>query len=72
MDALLQELELTEVPRLMVLNKIDLLDAETVRGLEERFQGVGISAASRIGLDRLVRTAEERLHQRFAEERRLS
>jgi GTP-binding protein HflX len=65
-DALLADLELAEVPRLMVLNKIDLLDPETVRGLEERFAGVGISAAQRISFDRLVCTAEERLHQRFA------
>src|SRR4029079_13519543 len=66
-DALLGDLELAAVPRLMVLNKVDLLDPETVRGLEERFSGVGISAARRQGFDRLIRTAEERLHQRFVE-----
>jgi len=64
-ESLLADLELSQVPRLMVLNKIDLLDPATVRGLEERFAGVGIAAARRQGLDRLIRVAEERLHQRF-------
>src|SRR6185295_9500955 len=38
-DALLTDLELAEIPRLMVLNKSDLLEPETARGLEERFDG---------------------------------
>ena len=64
-DALLRDLELEEVPRLMVLNKVDLLDPETVPGLEARFQGVAVSSAKRRGLDRLIATAEERISQRI-------
>src|ERR1044072_4215987 len=63
-DALLADLELAAIPRLMVLNKADLLEAETARGLEERFDGVALSAQKRDGLDRLIRAAEERLHRR--------
>jgi len=63
-DALLTDLELAEIPRLMVLNKSDLLEPETARGLEERFDGVALSAQKREGLDRLIRAAEERLQRR--------
>ncbi|HEV8630764.1 MAG TPA: GTPase HflX [Thermoanaerobaculia bacterium] len=62
---LLADLELAEIPRLMVLNKADLVDGETARGLEERFDGVAVSAQQRRGLDRLIRAAEERLQQRM-------
>ena len=63
-DALLGDLELAAIPRLMVLNKSDLLAPETARGLAERFDGVALSAQKREGLDRLIRTAEERLQRR--------
>ncbi len=48
----------------MVLNKSDLLAPATARGLEERFDGVALSAQKREGLDRLIRIAEERLQRR--------
>ena len=64
-DGLLSDLELEGVPRLMVLNKVDLLDPEAVPGLESRFRGVAVSAERRRGLDRLIATAEERLQQRI-------
>ena len=63
-ERLLDDLELAAVPRLMVLNKSDLLEAATARGLEERFRGVALSAQKREGLDRLIRAAEERLQVR--------
>ena len=63
-DALLGELELAAIPRLMVLNKADLLEPETAAGLAERFQGVSLSAQRRQGLDDLIAEVEERLHRR--------
>ena len=42
-EALLDELGLADIPRLLVLNKADLLAPEAVRGLEERFVGVSMS-----------------------------
>jgi GTPase len=68
-EALLADLELTEVPRLVVLNKVDLLDAETAQGLAARFDGVALSAEKRQGLDELIATAEARLQQRIASTR---
>jgi GTPase len=62
-DRLLEELELTEIPRLVVLNKADLLEPATAAALEERFSGVAVSALRRQGLERLIRAAEERLQQ---------
>jgi GTP-binding protein HflX len=64
-EALLADLELTEIPRLVVLNKVDLLDAETARGLASRFSGVAVSAEKRRGLDELIAAAEGRLQQRI-------
>jgi GTP-binding protein HflX len=64
-EALLADLELGEIPRLVVLNKVDLLDAETARGLAARLGGVAVSAARRQGLDELIAEAERRLQQRI-------
>src|ERR1044072_6663947 len=55
--ALLADLERAAIPRVMVLKKADLLEAETARGLEERFDGVALSAQKRDGLDRLISPA---------------
>jgi 50S ribosomal subunit-associated GTPase HflX len=49
----------------MVLNKVDLVEPETARGLAERFDGVALSAQRREGLDELIREAEERLQRRM-------
>ena len=62
-DRLLDELKLAEIPKLVVLNKTDLLDAETVAALERRFDGVAVSALRRQGMEHLIRVAEERLQQ---------
>jgi GTP-binding protein HflX len=63
-DGLLTDLDLADIQRLMVLNKVDLLEPDVVPGLEARFAGVAVSAAKRIGLERLIRVAEDRLHLR--------
>jgi GTPase len=62
-ERLLEELELAEIPRLVVLNKADLLEPGTARALEERFEAVAVSALKRQGMERLIRAAEERLQQ---------
>jgi GTP-binding protein HflX len=64
-EELLADLELAAIPRLVVLNKVDLLDAETARRLAARFDGVAVSAEQRQGLDELIATAERRLQQRI-------
>jgi GTP-binding protein HflX len=58
---LLTELHLEEIPRLVVLNKTDLLEPHEAEGLARRYKGVAVSAAKRKGLAELIHTAEERL-----------
>jgi len=58
-EQLLHELRIDAIPRCLVLNKTDLLEAPEVEALERRYGGVAVSAIRRLGLDRLVRVAEE-------------
>ncbi|HVS03664.1 MAG TPA: GTPase HflX [Thermoanaerobaculia bacterium] len=62
-EGLLEQLQLGEAPRLMVLNKADLLPPAEAAALARRHQGVAVSALSRQGLGDLIHTAEERLAQ---------
>jgi GTP-binding protein HflX len=55
---ILREMSLHSIPRLLVLNKCDLLPAETVSALVRRFDAVAVSATRRTGLDRLVDAIE--------------
>jgi GTP-binding protein HflX len=51
---ILTELGITDTPRLLVFNKIDLLEAERVEALREAFpDAVFVSAESKLGLDAL-------------------
>ncbi len=58
---ILTELHLDEAPRLVVLNKTDLLPLHEAQALARRFAGVPVSAAKRQGLADLIHVAEERL-----------
>jgi GTP-binding protein HflX len=60
-ERLLTELSLAEIPRLLVLNKTDLLEPYEADALARRFSAVAVSAAKRRGLAELVQAAEERL-----------
>ncbi|MEM9556860.1 MAG: GTPase HflX [Acidobacteriota bacterium] len=60
-ESLLEELDLGEIPRLLVLNKIDRLDDARAAALAARWQGVAISALTRRGLDDLVTASEDAL-----------
>ncbi len=55
---ILREMSLQSIPRLLVLNKCDLLPAEQVEALVRRFDAVAVSAARRTGLDRLIEAVE--------------
>ncbi|MFP3942090.1 MAG: GTPase HflX [Thermoanaerobaculia bacterium] len=63
-EQLLEELGLAEIPRLVVMNKADLLPPEQAEALARRHGGVAVSAVRREGLDRLIAAAEERLGER--------
>jgi len=58
---ILTELHLDEAPRLVVLNKTDLLPPHETQALARRFAGVPVSAAKRQGLADLIHAAEGRL-----------
>ncbi len=54
-EGLLADLELSERPTIVALNKLDRLEGEaSLRGLLERFNGVAISAVTGEGADRLL------------------
>src|SRR5699024_4664545 len=48
--ALLHDLELDEIPRMLVYNKIDLLDADARDALLSQHEGVAVSATDRDSL----------------------
>ena len=61
-DRLLGELELTERPTIVVLNKADRLDADTsLASLVERFRGVAVSALTGEGIELLLARIDEAL-----------
>jgi GTP-binding protein HflX len=65
MDAVsrvLADLELEAIPRLIVMNKADAVDASVLEGLCARYEAIAVSALKRQGLDRLLTAAENRLH----------
>jgi GTP-binding protein HflX len=60
-ESILEELDLHEIPRLLVLNKVDLLPEHEAESLTKRYDGIPVSAVTRKGLPELLRIAEERL-----------
>ena len=65
MDAVnrvLNDLELSKVPRLVVMNKADRVDPAIMEGLCRRYEAVAVSALKRQGLGTLIATAENRIH----------
>jgi GTP-binding protein HflX len=60
-EKILQDLHLDGSPRLVVLNKADLVEPEVVRGHAERYNAVVVSAVKRQGFAGLIHAAEERL-----------
>jgi 50S ribosomal subunit-associated GTPase HflX len=54
-------MELADAPELVVLNKIDAADAQTVEALRSEISGVPVSAAKRIGIGPLLKEIDARL-----------
>jgi GTPase len=63
-EELLRELELLAVPRLLVFNKCDLLDAESALHLARRHAGVAVSASQRDSLHALIERMQALLPER--------
>ena len=60
-ERLLEKLDLAAIPRLVVLNKRDLIGEAAGEALARRLGGVPVSARSRTGLAELIDAAEARL-----------
>jgi GTP-binding protein HflX len=61
-EKVLDELDSLGKPRIEVLNKIDLLNAEERRGLESRSDTVAVSAREGLGMSRLLEAIDGALH----------
>jgi len=70
-EKVLGELEVLNKPRLEVLNKIDLLDAESRAALEADRQAIAISAKQHVGLEKLLQRIDASLTQDPILEQRL-
>jgi GTP-binding protein HflX len=57
-NKVLEDLDLRSVPRLLVMNKTDLVPEPELEGICRRFDSVPVSALRREGLERLIATAE--------------
>ncbi len=58
---LLERLGLGDVPRLLVLNKADLIGWNEAQALAHQLDGVAVSATRRLGLQEMIEAAEGRL-----------
>jgi GTP-binding protein HflX len=58
---ILEQMELSNTPELVVLNKIDAADPQWVESLRLELQGVPVSAAKRIGMGELLSVIEKRV-----------
>jgi 50S ribosomal subunit-associated GTPase HflX len=54
-------MDLADAPELVVLNKIDAADAETVKALKTEISGVAVSAAKRMGIGDLLKVIDAHL-----------
>jgi GTP-binding protein HflX len=61
-NRILAELNLGTIPRLIVMNKADLIDTSLIQGLCQRHEAVLVSALRREGLDHLMKAAEALIH----------
>ncbi len=58
---ILDDLHLADIPRLIVLNKADLVSPAESRALAVRYGAIPVSAVKRTGFPELIHAAEERL-----------
>ena len=60
-NRILGELQLDRIPRLLIFNKMDLIDRTVLENICDTWNAIPISAVNKGSLDRLVREIEERL-----------
>jgi GTP-binding protein HflX len=62
-EKILVDLDLSKIPRILVLNKCDLISHQLRQSLAKLYKGVPVSAISGYGLDQLISAAEMELKQ---------
>jgi GTP-binding protein HflX len=62
-EKILVDLDLSKIPRILVLNKCDLISDQLRQSLAKLYKGVPVSAISGYGLDQLISAAEMELKQ---------
>jgi GTP-binding protein HflX len=67
-ERILEELDLSDKPRILVFNKIDKLSPEECRNICIRYRGIGISALDRDTFDPLLKAIEYHLWKEETEE----
>ncbi len=65
-EALLTDMGLAEIPRLVVVNKVDAAPRPLAAALRRVTAGVSVSAMGKVGLDTLLEALEARVFQRRA------
>ncbi len=63
---ILEQMELSHTPELVVLNKIDAADPEWVESLRAELNGVPVSAAKRVGIGDLLKVIDSQVPQKKA------
>ncbi|MBI3395603.1 MAG: GTPase HflX, partial [Spirochaetia bacterium] len=63
-EGILDEMGLSDIPRIRVYNKCDLLSPDDAQALETRPGSIAVSAQSKLHLDRLLLMMEEALYER--------
>ena len=61
----LESLSFGDKPRLLLLNKVDLLNQLQLAAVERRFGGISVSALTRFGFDQLIGSLQEKLLDTF-------
>jgi GTPase len=69
---ILQELSLSEIPRLLVFNKADLLNEDELENMKRAYNAVAISALDRNSLFPMIERVSEMLEQVATRENKLS
>jgi GTP-binding protein HflX len=62
-ERVLTDLDLASIPRLIVMNKTDLIGKPAAEALCRRYDAVAVSALKREGLERLLEAAEEKMEK---------
>ena len=65
-ETILSELSLDDIPRLVVLNKMDLVSPEDAANLARMYQAVAITAQDRNTLPPLIERMQESLLEQLA------